>query len=273
MNPRSSDAQLRHLLEVDLWRALPGTRLDAAIIHGLAVALAKSAAIHEDGRTAAPGAVALRIHPSTGAGWEAQQLQDTILQAVQVAVGHAGLIFSSPLTVAITLDDAVAAHEPAVVAWHTTAAPTDTKETAIGETAPTEGIETPENAFLIVDGVKVHSLKAAVTNIGRRLDNQLVVDDPRVSRHHAQLRVINGRFVIFDLSSSGGTYVNGQRTSQSILYAGDVISLAGVALVFGQDSPVRQSDAGTTSPSQVSGIDRPTAILKDRSILDRFRKK
>jgi pSer/pThr/pTyr-binding forkhead associated (FHA) protein len=75
-----------------------------------------------------------------------------------------------------------------------------------------------------------------VINIGRRPDNQLVVDDPRVSRVHSQLRAIKGRFVIFDLDSTGGTYVNSQRINQYTLYPGDVISLAGYPLVYGQDS-------------------------------------
>ena len=47
--------------------------------------------------------------------------------------------------------------------------------------------------------------------------------------------IVRDRFVLFDLNSSGGTFVNGQRTDQSILYPGDVISLAGVTLIFGQD--------------------------------------
>lgn len=41
--------------------------------------------------------------------------------------------------------------------------------------------------------------------------------------------------MIFDLDSSGGTFVNEQRIQQCILYPGDVISLAGLPLVFGQD--------------------------------------
>jgi pSer/pThr/pTyr-binding forkhead associated (FHA) protein len=51
----------------------------------------------------------------------------------------------------------------------------------------------------------------------------IVIDDPRVSRNHAQLRD-TGRFVLFDLNSTGGPQ-NGQRTSQTVLYPGDVISL------------------------------------------------
>jgi len=116
--------------------------------------------------------------------------------------------------------------------------------------------------------VKVHPLNEAVVNIGRRLENQLVIDDPRVSRNHAQLRAIKGRFVLFDLNSTGGTFVNGQRTSQTVLYPGDVISLAGVALIFGQDNPPPRQNLATTSPlnSDPGTSERPTATLEHNTV-------
>jgi pSer/pThr/pTyr-binding forkhead associated (FHA) protein len=127
----------------------------------------------------------------------------------------------------------------------------------------------PDNAFLIVEGVKVFPLNEPVANIGRRLDNQLVIDDPRVSRNHAQLRSIKGRFVLFDLNSTGGTFVNGQRTSQTVLYPGDVISLAGVALIFGQDNPPVRPDMAETSPLNPNGVgnsERPTAAIEQKTV-------
>jgi hypothetical protein len=95
----------------------------------------------------------------------------------------------------------------------------------------------PRDAFLIVDGVRIFPLDTATINIGRREDNQLLIDDPRVSRLHAQLRLVRGQYVIFDLDSTGGTFVNGHRIRQQALRAGDVISLAGVPLVYGQENP------------------------------------
>lgn len=106
----------------------------------------------------------------------------------------------------------------------------------------------PEDAFVIVDGTKVIPLNQAVINIGRRIENTLVLDDPRVSRTHAQLRAINGRYIIFDLNSTGGTFVNGERVKQSILYPGDVISLAGADLIYGQKNPPPRPDLKETSP-------------------------
>lgn len=114
-------------------------------------------------------------------------------------------------------------------------------------------------------------------NVGRRLENHLVIDDPRISRNHAQLRAINGRYVLFDLNSTGGSFVNGQRTSQTVLYPGDVISLAGVALIFGQDTPPPRPDLDDTSPHSKDelSIERPTASLEQKTVdikTDKFNK-
>ena len=106
----------------------------------------------------------------------------------------------------------------------------------------------PEDAFVIIDGTRVVPLNQAVVNIGRRIENTLVVDDPRVSRTHAQLRAINGRYIIFDLNSTGGTFVNGKKVNQSILYSGDVISLAGADFIYGQKNPPPRPDLKETLP-------------------------
>ena len=44
------------------------------------------------------------------------------------------------------------------------------------------GLSIPANAFLIVNGTEVFPPTQSVINIGRRTDNQLVIDDPRISR-------------------------------------------------------------------------------------------
>jgi pSer/pThr/pTyr-binding forkhead associated (FHA) protein len=96
---------------------------------------------------------------------------------------------------------------------------------------------------LILSDDQVFALHHTVLNIGRRVDNHLMIDDPRVSRLHAQLRANRDHYVIFDLDSSGGTFVNGERIHQYILRSGDVILLAGVTMVFGQEA---DPAAGTT---------------------------
>jgi pSer/pThr/pTyr-binding forkhead associated (FHA) protein len=123
----------------------------------------------------------------------------------------------------------------------------------------------PENAFLIIEGLVVHPLRESVVNIGRRLDNQVVIDDPRISRQHAQLRAIKGHFVLFDLQSTGGTFVNGQRTIQTVLYPNDEISLAGVIMIFDQDI-ARLDLIGTSPLSEPGSMAQPTAITERKTV-------
>ena len=100
----------------------------------------------------------------------------------------------------------------------------------------------PLNAFFVIDGVKIYPLVRSVINIGRRLENDLVIDDPRVSRNHAQLRAVEGNYVLFDRNSTGGTFVNGSRVSETIIYPNDSISLGGVILTYYQDEPPPRPD-------------------------------
>jgi hypothetical protein len=93
------------------------------------------------------------------------------------------------------------------------------------------------HSFLILEGRRHAPLVKPVVTLGRALDNDVVLDDPRVSRHHAQLRVRQGRYVLYDTGSSGGTFVNQRAVSEVVLNAGDVISLAGAQIIFGEDAP------------------------------------
>ena len=105
----------------------------------------------------------------------------------------------------------------------------------VGHTTIETSSAIPTDAYLILNGTDMIPLKEIVVNIGRRPDNHIVTDDKRVSRIHAQLRAIKKRYVIFDLNSTGGTFVNNSRIGQAILTPGDVISLAGYPLLYGQE--------------------------------------
>ncbi len=94
----------------------------------------------------------------------------------------------------------------------------------------------PPNAFLIVNS-QVFPLDQEVINIGRSLENHLVIDDPSVSRAHAQLIAIKNHFMVFDQNSTGGTFVNGKRISRTVLNSGDIVSLAAVSMLYVEDSP------------------------------------
>jgi pSer/pThr/pTyr-binding forkhead associated (FHA) protein len=59
--------------------------------------------------------------------------------------------------------------------------------------------------------------------IGRDEHNQIVIDDPAISREHASITTVGNDQILEDLQSSNGTLVNGTRISRQILHHGDVI--------------------------------------------------
>ena len=67
---------------------------------------------------------------------------------------------------------------------------------------------------------------ARVLKIGRRPDNDIVLADLGVSKHHAELRMSpTGRYQIFDMGSHNGTFVNGNQVNQAELTEDDIVSI------------------------------------------------
>jgi pSer/pThr/pTyr-binding forkhead associated (FHA) protein len=274
MNLKELEARLQALIEIDLPGIIPGNKVDDVLIQKLASAIQVNTTTLEDGTLLAPNVYTLLIHPDALAGWQDKNLLATLLHSISTVAQEAGLQFTISPSIRLSSDINLSLNDAQVIASHRAEPMADTNSPPQNTDASDENGKIPENAFLIVEGVKVFPLSTAVINIGRRLDNQLIIDDPRVSRNHAQLRSIKGRFVVFDLNSTGGTFVNGQRTSQSVLYPGDVISLSGVSLIFGQDNPPPRPDLKETAPLQQSATsDRPTALLKDTRSTAKFLKK
>jgi len=87
-------------------------------------------------------------------------------------------------------------------------------------------------SYLILPPDEFFKLRKNVVNIGRSEDNDVVIDNLLVSRLHAQIRVIDGKHIIFDINSCSGTKVNGQRIYQHPLNAGDVIEIADVSFIY-----------------------------------------
>lgn len=59
--------------------------------------------------------------------------------------------------------------------------------------------------------------------IGRRPDCEVMINDPAVSRKHAQIRYEGGKFILSDLGTPNGTFVNGERIEERQLKRGDVV--------------------------------------------------
>ncbi|HEX7557337.1 MAG TPA: FHA domain-containing protein [Leptolinea sp.] len=194
-----------------------------------------------------PESIILEVPEYALSGWQAFPIVDT-LQAIIQDSGQTIVILPQINVIGSTnlLEDEIHLLDgtqkmPALD--KTTSMPTisQAEETYLGDSIPA-------NAFIIVNGLETILLASPVLNIGRRPENDLIIDDQRISREHAQIRAVKGQFVIFDLNSSGGTFVNSIRVSQQPLFPGDVISLAGVPLVYGEDNPPPYSKTGPVEP-------------------------
>jgi len=103
------------------------------------------------------------------------------------------------------------------------------------------------NGYLLLPDKSIFNLNLAVTRIGRKSDNNLVIDNPAVSRDHAQIRFSGGGYILFDLNSTSGTMVNGIKINQVLLQVGDVIHIANYPMVFGEETILNQVNFEITS--------------------------
>lgn len=86
-------------------------------------------------------------------------------------------------------------------------------------------------------GGEVVALERDIINIGRAVDNDIVLRDGSVSKYHSRLRSSGDFYYLFDLASTNGTYVNDQRFQRLLLRDGDRIRMGNTVLVFGQHAP------------------------------------
>jgi hypothetical protein len=99
--------------------------------------------------------------------------------------------------------------------------------------SPWAGNEPAEttSATLDVDGQR-HDLAKTVTVLGRALDADVVLDDPGVSRRHAEVHLIDGRARVIDLGSTNGTFVDGERVHASDLTDGSTVTIGRTRITF-----------------------------------------
>ncbi len=114
---------------------------------------------------------------------------------------------------------------------------------------------------------KTHPLKFK-TRVGRESDNDVVIVDPRISRYHFQISFEDGKWLLSDLGSVNGTYINGMLVSvPQALSHGDQIQLGETVLVYRdpaveKDTPFDPSDTVHGRTSASSAVPQPTVSGK-----------
>lgn len=75
-------------------------------------------------------------------------------------------------------------------------------------------------------------LDAPIISIGRQMSNYICIADPYLSREHCLIRSVSGQFIIEDLNSSNGTYLNGEPVKESLLKEVSLIQVGASRFLF-----------------------------------------
>jgi len=85
-------------------------------------------------------------------------------------------------------------------------------------------------------------------SVGRHPGNTVQVLDRIVSKEHCHIDLVNGRFVLRDLGSLNGTYVNGERAQERVLFTGDEITMGSTRILFYADYPREEAVLRVSTP-------------------------
>src|SRR5512137_2028957 len=98
---------------------------------------------------------------------------------------------------------------------------------------------------------RTQELKAEKTTVGRVEDNTFQIAEPSVSSHHCEVLLRGSEVVVRDLNSTNGTYIGGEKVTESVLKLGQVLRL-------GQIQMRLEADAAGAPPKK--HFDRTTVI-------------
>lgn len=253
------EAIAERLVEGTFARLFAGRLSPLEVVTGLIRAMEDCQAVGPDGTARPPTHYWVYLHPEDRNLLAVEQptLEKELAHSIVELAAQTGLRFAVTPIVQVLPDEGVGLHQVRVEARYISenlAGVERTREMEEGEVveAEAERIVPPGRPFLILEGRRHFNLLKPVVSIGRALENDVILEDPRVSRYHAQLRRRYGHYVLYDLGSSGGTQINGYPVEECVLHSGDVISFAGVQVIYGEDPPTPIPPSGGDTPPLVS---------------------
>ncbi len=246
---RKIEIQLENLFEKRTG-ALSARTLNAGkILARLIETLEETARPGPDGRWIAPNDFRLSFGKRI---WETAasvpDLKDLLTSKVQEHIKQSEMILLNPIRIEWEFDPAL--REESIRA-KAEIFPSGEERTDAFPPEPHPVITLPRGAFLIVNGRRHVALNRPVINIGRQLDNHLVLDDVLVSRRHAQLRAREGQYLLTDLGSKHGIRVNNIAVHEWMLQPGDVFRMGNTELIYGDEreesitQPIRPESAAS----------------------------
>jgi pSer/pThr/pTyr-binding forkhead associated (FHA) protein len=117
----------------------------------------------------------------------------------------------------------------------------DTEEMSVDDVTAVENLPSGSAMLLVQRGPDAGArflLDTDVVTVGRHPDSDIFLDDISVSRRHATFTRTGGRYVIADLGSLNGSYVNRDRIDTDVvLSGGDEVQIGKYRLIFFSGSP------------------------------------
>jgi hypothetical protein len=242
------ESQLERLVE-GTFTSLFGKKIHA---QDIAVELARAledgikAAHGSDPRPLAPDQYLIYLNPDVHKHLLQHQpaLVGNLSQYMVELANNAGYRMTNAPIIKILADANLDANHLVVSASHTNR---PENSTAVMQRVEIEAQDrAPNNPQIIIDGGRTVQLGEPVINIGRGRENDIVIDDPYASRQHVQLRLRFGNYMLFDIHSQGGTFVNEVKIKEHLLRSGDVIRIGRTRLLYVEDDPQNEAQFDTT---------------------------
>lgn len=158
---------------------------------------------------------------------------------------QAGWTFATSPLVLFFVDEKLQTGQVRVQAGYQVVDEVDVPATAVYQTATPSQNDSQliaRGAYVVLNGRQTVPLHKPLLTVGRRETNDVVIDDPAVSRLHAHIRWQGGHFVLQDISGRSRTRVQGVPVTQHVLKHGDVIYMGEASLVYAEDRPTRPNE-------------------------------
>ena len=106
---------------------------------------------------------------------------------------------------------------------------------------------------------RTHDLKVDKTTVGRVEDNTFQIAEPSVSSHHCEILLRGSEVVVKDLGSTNGSFINGEKVTESVLKPGQLLRLGQIEM---------RLETETTPPATKKPVDQTMVMQRGVSLTD-----
>jgi pSer/pThr/pTyr-binding forkhead associated (FHA) protein len=107
-----------------------------------------------------------------------------------------------------------------------------------------------------------HELNVEKTTIGRVEDNTFQIPEPSVSSHHCEVLMRGEEIVVRDLNSTNGTFINGEKVSESVLKPGQTLRLGQIELRLDSGTGTTPTSGSASAPGPKKTFDQTVVMQR-----------